>query len=66
MHNEVKVVFYPDKCVFQDLKTDRILGIGKAMGKLYIIDKNCFEKVDNTKDVIGEKDSSSEPFYRKE
>lgn len=53
--NDIKLVFYPDKCVFQDLKSNKILGIRKAVGKLYLLDKKSFVKDDSVEDTFGDK-----------
>lgn len=38
----LKCVFFPTYCLLQDLKSKRTLAVGRAMGKLYILDSTCF------------------------
>ncbi|KAL0361773.1 UNVERIFIED_CONTAM: hypothetical protein Sradi_3861800 [Sesamum radiatum] len=38
----VSLQFFDDLCMVQDLRSKRVLAIGKQIGKLYVLDKNSF------------------------
>lgn len=36
---------YPDKCIIQDLESDRVVAVGQAKGRLYVLDERECKKV---------------------
>lgn len=40
--NNVRFIFFPTYCEIQDLRTEKLVAVGKAKGQLYILDSNSF------------------------
>ncbi|KAL0427143.1 UNVERIFIED_CONTAM: Copia protein [Sesamum latifolium] len=43
--SHISFSFFPSHCTIQDLRTNKIIGVGRLLGSLFIIDKSSFDLV---------------------